>query len=111
MTKSQEKKDTVDLIDAEASTQKEKAAVKAISKVDPSIFGDVVIEMTAILGRGDMTVSQLVNLECGGVVSLDTPLNGLVDLKFNDRAVARGEIVSVGDQFGVRITEIIASKA
>jgi flagellar motor switch protein FliN len=60
------------------------------------------------LGRGTMTVSEIANLETGAVVPLQAPLNSWVDIMFKDRIVARGEIVSVGDNFGVRITEIAA---
>lgn len=112
MTKADEKKvdaDTADLDDVIVS-EKSRAAVKAIARIDPEIFGDVKVELAASLGKGEMTVSELVNLVGGEVVPLDTPLNGLVDIKFKDRIVARGEIVSVGDQFGVRITEIVAHK-
>jgi flagellar motor switch protein FliN len=112
VTKFEDKAEAGDITDSEdvVVSEKSHAAAKAIVKLDPEIFGDVKVELTATLGRGEMTVSELVNLVGGAVVPLDTPLNGLVDLKFKDRIVARGEIVSVGDQFGVRITEIVARK-
>lgn len=114
MIKTEAKSDTetVDRVDEgkAAAASKPVAVAKAIERLDPEIFGDVKVELMATLGRGEMTVSELVNLASDMVVPLDTPLNGLVELKFKDRIVARGEIVSVGDQFGVRITEILARK-
>jgi flagellar motor switch protein FliN len=112
VTKSEDKAGVSDLVDVEdlVANEMPRADAKAISKLDPDIFGDVKVELTATLGRGEMTVSELVNLAGGSVVPLETPLNGLIDLKFKDRIIARGEIVSVGDQFGVRITEIVARK-
>ncbi len=53
-----------------------------------------------------MTISELLNITDGSIVSLETPLNGLVDLHLNGRVVARGELVSVGEKFGVKITEV-----
>ena len=112
MIKSETKSDTetVDRVAEKKVVAGEKsiAAAKAIERLDPEIFGDVKVELIASLGRGEMTVSELVNLASDMVIPLDTPLNGLVELKFKQRVVARGEIVSVGDQFGVRITEIVA---
>ena len=84
---------------------------KAIAALDPEVFGDVSIELSASLGIGAMTVARLVNLSAGDVVPLDTPLNGLIELSLNGRIVARGEIVAVDDRFGVRITEIVARKS
>ena len=112
MIKLEDKAEASDIVDVEniIVSEKSRAAAKAVAKFDPEIFGDVKVELTATLGRGEMMVNELVNLVGGAIVPLDTPLNGWVDLKFKDRIVARGEIVSVGDQFGVRVTEIVARK-
>jgi flagellar motor switch protein FliN len=91
-----------------AMTDKPSKIRKAVPSLDPEIFGDVNVEISVTLGRGTMTVSEIANLESGAVVPLQTPLNAWVDILFKDRIVARGEIVSVGDNFGVRITEIAA---
>jgi flagellar motor switch protein FliN len=88
-----------------------KRGSKVAATLDPSVFGDVEIELRASLGRGSMTVQEMLNITSGAVVPLETPLNGLVDLTLNGRIVARGEIVSVNDRFGVRVTEIVASKS
>jgi flagellar motor switch protein FliN len=86
-------------------------AVKNVPiKIDPEVFGDVSVDVVATLGRGTMRVSALVDLTDGTVIDLDTPINGLVDLSLNGRVVARGEIVAVGDQFGVKVTEIVAKR-
>jgi flagellar motor switch protein FliN len=95
--------------DDDVGTQeKARPARKVVSLLDPEIFGDVKVDISVALGRGTMMVREIADLEAGSIVALDTPLNALVDLKFNDRVIARGEIVSVGDKFGVRITEIAA---
>jgi flagellar motor switch protein FliN len=88
-----------------------KLEAKAITNIDPMIFGDVEIELFASLGRGTMTVQEMLDITSGAVIPLQTPLNGLVDLTLNGRIVARGEIVSVDDHFGVRVTEIVANKS
>ena len=83
---------------------------RLVELLDPEVLGEVTIELVASLGRGTMSLAALASLAEGATIELDTPLNGSVDLSLNDRLVARGELVSVGDRFGVRITEIFARK-
>jgi flagellar motor switch protein FliN len=94
-----------------AKSDAPKRNAKVAATLDPTVFGDVEIELRASLGRGSMTVQEMLNITSGAVIPLETPLNGLVDLTLNGRIVARGEIVSVNDHFGVRVTEIVASKS
>lgn len=65
---------------------------------------DVVLE--TYLGATSMTIGQLNALEPGAVVTLDCPLNTEVELRVNGAVVANGELVAVGDKFGVRITAL-----
>lgn len=75
--------------------------------LDPAVLGSLTIDVVAQLGRGTMTIDELARLGSGEVVRLDTPLNGVIDLTLNGALVARGEIVAVDDQFGIRVTEIL----
>ena len=84
---------------------------RLIAMLDPEVLGNVSVELAATLGRGTVTMHRLASLATDDVVTLDTPLNGMIDLSLNGKLVARGEIVTVGDQFGVRVTEILARKA
>ncbi|MBU6267852.1 MAG: FliM/FliN family flagellar motor switch protein [Sphingomonadales bacterium] len=86
------------------------ASERLIAMLDPAVLGTVNVELTASLGRGTLTMHKLASLASGDVIALDTPLNGTVDLALNGTLVARGEIVAVGDQFGVRVTDILARK-
>lgn len=89
----------------------EDGADAVLALLDPQMLGTIPVELTATLGQGRLTMQRLANLSPGEVVPLDTPLNGMVDLSLNGRPIARGEIVSVEDRFGVRITEILVRKA
>lgn len=73
--------------------------------LDAEIFQDVEVQLAAHLGSGRLSVRALLDLEPGAVIDLDTPLDGQVELRLNGKVVARGEIVAVGDRFGIRITE------
>ena len=54
-----------------------------------------------------MSISEVLKLGNGSVVELDRPAGDPVDLFAGDRLIARGEIVAIGQNFGVRITELI----
>lgn len=84
---------------------------RLIAQLDPAVLGNVSVELGASLGRGKLTMHRLANLARDEIIALDTPLNGMVELSLNGLPVARGELVAVGDQFGVRISEILVRKA
>jgi flagellar motor switch protein FliN/FliY len=71
------------------------------------ILMNVSLTVTAELGTCKMLVEDILKLGTGSVVELDRLAGGPVDLLVNDRLVARGEVVAVDDNFGVRITELI----
>lgn len=69
---------------------------------------DVPLRVTVELGRTQMSVRQVLELQNGAVVELDRMAGEAVDVLVNDKLMARGEVVVVDDKFGIRITEIIA---
>ena len=81
-----------------------------IVRIDKKLFGEVRVELEARLGTTELSVDALLGLKAGSVVTLQTGLADHVDLFVNGACVARGEIVAVGDQFGVRIVEVAAEK-
>ena len=69
---------------------------------------DIPVQVSAVLGRATMQVSQLLKLGRGAVVELDRKLGEAVDIYVNNRLVARGEVVMVEDnKLGVTMTEIV----
>ncbi|MEE8274381.1 MAG: flagellar motor switch protein FliN, partial [Alphaproteobacteria bacterium] len=70
---------------------------------------DVPVQVSAVLGKATLQVSQLLKLGRGAVVELDRKVGEAIDIYVNDRLVARGEIVVVEDRLGVTMTEIIKS--
>ncbi len=74
-----------------------------------SAIHDVPVNVTAVLGKSSMQVSQLLKLSRGAVVELDRKVGEAIDIYVNNRLVARGEVVVVDDQLGVTMTEIIKS--
>ncbi len=68
---------------------------------------DIPVQISAVLGKSTMKVSQLLKLGRGAVVELDRKVGEAIDIYVNDRLVARGEVVVVEDRLGVTMTEII----
>lgn len=68
---------------------------------------DVPVRVTAIVGRMRMPVGDLLRSEPGSVLELDRMTGDPVDILVNDRLIARGEIVTMGDRLGVTITELV----
>jgi len=72
---------------------------------------DVEMEVSAELGRTRMSVRELLSLNPGAIVELDRAAGSPADLLVNGRLIARGEVVVVDENFGIRITEIVAPGA
>ncbi len=68
---------------------------------------DIPVQVSAVLGKANMQVSQLLKLGRGAVVELDRKVGEAIDIYVNNRLVARGEVVVVEDRLGVTMTEII----
>ncbi len=67
---------------------------------------NVPVQVTVQLGTTRMNLSDLMQLGPGSLLTLDRQAHEPCDILVNGRVVARGEIVTVGDQYGVRISEI-----
>ena len=68
---------------------------------------DVPVQISAILGRINMPVANLLKLGRGAVLQLDKRVGETVDILVNDRLIARGEVVVMEEHLGVTITEIL----
>ncbi|HEY2043899.1 MAG TPA: flagellar motor switch protein FliN [Jatrophihabitans sp.] len=69
---------------------------------------DVAMDVTAQIGSTRMTVSELLSLSDGAVIELDRSAGAPADLLVNGHLIARGEVVVIDENFGLRITEIVA---
>ena len=68
---------------------------------------DVPVNVSAVLGKTDIEISDLLKLDAGAIVELDRKVGEAIDIYVNDRLVARGEVVIVDEQLGVTMTEIV----
>lgn len=71
---------------------------------------DVAMRVTVEIGRSTMTVEEVLSLGPGSVVELNTLAGEPVDVLVNEQLIARGEVVVVDENFGVRVTEIVSPR-
>lgn len=71
---------------------------------------DLPIEVTVELGRRRMTIGEFLDLGAGAVLELRKLVGDPLEIRVNQRLVARGEAVAVGDMYGIRITEVLRQR-
>jgi len=109
-----------DLLDAFSGSEEEAATpVKSVSfqqldQSDENIdkgnidrLMDVGLNLSVELGRKEMQIKEILNLGPGKIIELDKLAGEPVDLLVNGKLLAKGEVVVVDENFGVRITELI----
>ena len=85
----------------------EHPALAGVEGKNLDLLMNVPLAVTAELGKSKMMVRDILKLGVGSVVELDRLAGGPVDLLVNNKLIARGEVVAIDDNFGVRITELI----
>ncbi len=93
--------DTNEQADKESATK-----IVQRTAADLEAVYDIPVQVSAVLGKASMKVSQLLKLGRGAVVELDRKVGEAIDIYVNNRLVARGEVVVVDDRLGVTMTEI-----
>src|SRR4051794_31690469 len=68
---------------------------------------DVPVELACEIGRTRMTIGEALALAPGSIVGLNRLAGDPVDLLVNGKPIARGEVVVIDEEFGLRITEIV----
>jgi flagellar motor switch protein FliN/FliY len=87
------------------------AAGSAVPHRGIEMLHGVVMDVTVEIGRTRMTVRDLLALAPGTVLELDRAAGSPADLLVNGRLVARGEVVVIDEDFGLRVTEIVDDSA
>src|SRR5829696_8471455 len=86
----------------------EPAGVAGSEATDLRRLYDVPVELAVEIGRTRMTIGQTLDLRPGSVVSLNRLAGEPVDLLINGKPIARGEVVVIDEEFGLRITDVVA---
>jgi len=119
MTEEQEIETTGEDIEQAIDEASEAVAVQANELDTLAVEGDVgvpiglggvlnvPVKITVRVGQTQMTLSELVELGPGSLISLDRDAHEPADVVVNGRLVARGEVVTIDEKYGVRISEIV----
>ena len=68
---------------------------------------DVPVELAVEIGRTNMTIREALALGPGSIVTLNRLAGEPVDLLVNGKPIARGEVVVIDEEFGLRVTEVV----
>ena len=98
---------SVDVRPAEFIPLTQKAASGPASRID--LIADIPVRVTVELGRTRKNISDILNMTPGSVIELDKMAGEPVDVLVNSKLIAKGEVVVIDENFGVRITEIVSS--
>ena len=77
-----------------------------LGNLNIELIKDIPVKVRAILGRTKMSIENILKLGPGHIMELDTLDGEPIDVYANNTLIARGEVVVVGEHFGIRITEI-----
>ncbi|MDR1978005.1 MAG: flagellar motor switch protein FliN [Synergistaceae bacterium] len=101
----------VDVHPAEFTPLMPKGSAGGNSGID--LIADIPVRVTVELGKTRKNISEILALSTGSVIELDKMAGEPVDVLVNGKLIARGEVVVIDENFGVRITEVLntASKA
>jgi flagellar motor switch protein FliN/FliY len=86
------------------------AGLGPVADADLTRLTEVTVELTVEVGRTRMQLGEAMSLGPGSVVTLDRLADKPVDLLVNGRPIARGEVVVIDEQFGLRITEVVGAE-
>ena len=76
--------------------------------IDINFLFDVQLSIIVEVGRTQMQIRELLELEEQSIIELDSMVGQPLDIRANDLLVARGEVIVVNEKFAVRITDIIS---
>jgi flagellar motor switch protein FliN len=101
--------DPVDYVPFETTTTAPSEAAGADTPELERLY-DVPVELAVEIGRTHMTIRETLALGPGSIVTLNRLAGEPVDLLVNGKPIARGEVVVIDEEFGLRVTEVVAGE-
>ncbi|MFY9381524.1 MAG: flagellar motor switch protein FliN, partial [Eubacteriales bacterium] len=92
-----------DMLDDNTESQKEKNT----EMLNFRLINDIPLQVTVELGTAKKNLNTVLNFTTGSIIVLDKQAGDLVEVIVNGKKIARGEVVVVDENYGVRITELI----
>jgi flagellar motor switch protein FliN/FliY len=94
-------------LQADGPTQDDATGADGPAGTDLRRLAAVPVDLSVEVGRARMTVGETLELREGSVITLDRMAGEPVDVLVNGTAIARGEVVVVDEQFGLRLTRVL----
>ena len=109
MSEAMESTDAVDYVPFEATVGPGSAGAPAVPDAGAlERLHDVPVELAVEIGRTRMTIGDTLGLGPGSIITLNRLAGEPVDLLVNGKPIARGEVVVIDEEFGLRVTEVVA---
>lgn len=86
----------------------EDVSLQPNEKRNLDLLMDIPLQVTVELGRTKRTVKEILELSSGSIVELDKLAGEPVDILVNQKLIAKGEVVVIDENFGVRVTDIVS---
>jgi flagellar motor switch protein FliN/FliY len=84
-----------------------KRTVQRRSRQKEPAFNEISVELSVVMGRASMPIHQLLKMGRGAVIELGASVNDDVSIYANNRLIARGQVVVVGENIAISITETV----
>ncbi len=105
----QEQKEEEEERESQPPPVERKVSEKDVAKILDRLM-DIPLNVEVVVGSTVIQIKELINLGPGSVLELDRETTEPVDVKVNGKLIAKGELVVVGERFGIRITEIYSEE-
>jgi flagellar motor switch protein FliN/FliY len=79
------------------------------SKIDSDLLQNIAVTLSLEVGRTTLKIRDILNLSQGSVIELSKLAGEPLDLLVNDTRVAQGEVVLVGEHYGVKLTNVVSA--
>ena len=99
----------VDYVPFEATVASDETVPAGVAG-DLERLRDVPVELAVEIGRTRMTIGETLALGPGSIITLNRLAGEPVDLLVNGKPIARGEVVVIDEEFGLRVTDVVTSR-
>jgi flagellar motor switch protein FliN len=100
----------VDYVPFEATVTGDQPVAQGVA-ADLERLRDVPVELAVEIGRTRMTIGETLALGPGSIITLNRLAGEPVDLLVNGKPIARGEVVVIDEEFGLRVTEVVTGSS
>ncbi len=94
--------------DQEQPREPEEESLARVQSASLAALSQLALQVDVRLGSTEITIGELLELRPGSALTMGGPVDAPVEVLVGNQVIARGELVAVEDELGVRITEIVA---